>query len=257
MTSLTYLPKSQEDVAFTGERLVLNSAVSVSYLDVLTEHVYRYRLAQPYCNGNIVLDAACGAGYGARMMIDSGAVSVTGVDIDPASVQLAERDYGGNGVTFQIGNVLHLPFNNESYDVVVSFETIEHVPDGAVFLREVARVLRPGGRLIVSTPNRDVTNPDRLFGQQMRNQYHCFEYSLSEFVGELSVLYDIESIYGQTFVGAHGNVAPEWNDIAAAVGGNTTIEGYNPDILRYFGPASLSCMKNARPAYVIAVCRKK
>ncbi|BBI34513.1 methyltransferase domain-containing protein [Cohnella abietis] len=258
VTDMAYLPKAQEDVAFTGERLILSSAVSGAHPDVLAEHVYRYRLAQAYCSGKAVLDAACGAGYGVRMMKDGGAKSVTGVDIDAASIHLAKRDYGGEGVDYQISDVLQLPFVKESFDVVVSFETIEHVPDGSAWLREAARVLRPGGRLIVSTPNREVTNPDRLFGQQVRNPYHCFEYSLSEFVGELSALYDIEGLYGQTFVGPNGHVAPEWSNIEAAVGAaNTTMAGFNPDIIRYYAPASLASIKNARPAYVIAVCRKK
>jgi|GEM_PF-431680 len=257
VTELSYLPKAQEDVPFTGERLVLSSAVAGSHPDVLAEHVYRYRLARTYCAGKQVLDAACGAGYGARMLKDGGAASVTGVDIDAAAITLAGRDYGGEGVSFQSGNVLQLAFVDASFDVVVSFETIEHVPDGSAWLREAARVLRPGGRLIISTPNREVTNPDRLFGQQVRNPYHCFEYSIGEFIGELSVLYDIEGMFGQTFVGPHGHVAPEWPDIAAAVGGDTTMAGFNPDIIRFYAPASLSRVKNARPAYVIAVCRKR
>ncbi len=257
VNDLSYLPKAQEDVPFTGERLVLSSAVAGSHPDVLAEHVYRYRLARAYCGGKQVLDAACGAGYGARILKDGGAVGVTGVDIDPATVMLAGRDYGGDGVSFQQGNVLQLAFTDASFDVVVSFETIEHIPDGAAWLREAARVLRPGGRLIISTPNREVTNPDRLFGQQVRNPYHCFEYSIAEFIGELSVLYDIEGMFGQTFVGPHGHVAPEWSDIAEAVGGDTAMAGFNPDIIRYYAPASLSRVKNARPAYMIAVCRKR
>jgi len=257
VNALSYLPKAQEDVAFTGERLVLNSAVSGSHPDVLAEHVYRYRLARPYCVGKTVLDAACGAGYGARMLKDGGAASVAGVDIEPATIALAARDYGGPGVGFQVGNVLRLAFANATFDVVVSFETIEHVPDGSAYLREAARVLKPGGRLIISTPNREVTNPDRLFGQPVRNPYHCFEYSIAEFIGELSAQYDIEGLYGQTFVGPQGYAAPEWADIAAAVGGDTLMAGFNPEVIRYYGPASLGRIKNARPAYVIAVCRKK
>ncbi|XID95205.1 methyltransferase domain-containing protein [Paenibacillaceae bacterium WGS1546] len=255
--AMSYLPKAQEDVAFTGERLILSSAVAGSHPDVLAEHVYRYRLARTFCAGKVVLDAACGAGFGARMLKDGGAASVTGIDIDPTTIALAGRDYGGEGVQFQVGNVLQTGFADASFDVVVSFETIEHVPDGFAWLREAARVLRTGGRLIVSTPNREVTNPDRLFGQPTRNPYHCFEYSLGEFVGELSLLYDIEGLYGQTFVGPHGRVVPEWADIAAAVGGDVGMAGFNPELIRQYGPASLSRMKNARPAYAIAVCRKK
>ncbi|RUS46467.1 methyltransferase domain-containing protein [Cohnella sp. AR92] len=252
------LPASQHDVVFTGERLILNDAVLGSHPDVYAEHLFRYKLAQNYCQGMLVLDAACGAGYGTRMLKDAGALEVAGIDIDPVSIQLANRDYSGTGVVFQEGNVLALPFRNGVFDLVVSFETIEHVPDGSEWLKEAARVLKPGGRLIISTPNREVTNPNRQFGQSMSNPYHCFEYSLGEFVGELSALYDIERIYGQTFVGQNRYVAPDWPDIAEALGASPSdLPGYPPEQAKYFAPASLGRIKNARPTYAVAVCRKK
>ncbi|THF73250.1 methyltransferase domain-containing protein [Cohnella fermenti] len=252
------LPKAQQDVAFTGERLVLSDAVLGSHPDVFAEHVYRYRLAQPYAFGKLVLDAACGTGYGTRMLKDAGALAVSGIDVDAVSVELAARDYGGPGVAFKVGNVLSLPFPDGVFDLVVSFETIEHVPDGSDWLKEAARVLKPGGRLIISTPNRDVTNPHRQFGQSMSNPYHCFEYSLGEFVGELAALYDIESIHGQTFFGPHGRVAPDWADIAASLGASPfDLPGLHHDLAKYFAPAPLGRIKNARPSYAVAICRKK
>ncbi|MBB6693122.1 methyltransferase domain-containing protein [Cohnella xylanilytica] len=255
---LADLPAPQNDAVFTGERLILNNAVLGSHPDVYAEHVYRYRLAQPYCVGKRVLDAASGSGFGTRMLKDAGAAEVEGVDIDAESVRLANRDYAAPGISFRVGDVLRLPFPNESFDVVVTFETIEHVPDGAQWLREAARVLKPGGRLIVSTPNREVTNPGVPFGGKVFNPYHCFEYSLNEFVGELTLLYDLEGVYGQSFVGPNGAVAPQWADVAAALGPvPTDIPGMHPEHARYFAPAPLGRMKNAKPAYAVAVCRKK
>nr|WP_255654984.1 methyltransferase domain-containing protein [Cohnella sp. REN36] len=251
-------PKSQHDAAFTGERLVIHDSVIRSHPDVYLEHLYRYLLALPYVQGKIVLDAACGTGYGTAMMKDGGALDVAGVDLDPGSIERASRDYVSPGVGFAVADVLSLPFEAGAFDVVVSFETIEHVPDGAAWLAEAARVLKPGGRLLVSTPNREVTNPGRRFGEPVGNPYHSFEYALGEFVGELTNLYDIEELYGQTFVGPSGPVAPDWREIGAVWSEAAVLYPQLPaEVAKYHVPVSVGRMKNARPAYMIAVCRRK
>lgn len=134
------------------------------------EHVERYRFAAARLTpGARVLDIACGAGYGAAMLAARGA-AVTGADYDPRAVELAKARFPG--VEFTTADALRLPFEDESFDAVVTFETIEHVHDGRGFLDEMKRVLRPGGTLICSTPNVAWTaHPD----------YHVHEYEPEEF----------------------------------------------------------------------------
>jgi SAM-dependent methyltransferase len=252
------MPPMQEDVVFTGERLVLNSSVLAVHPEVFAEHMYRYRLAQRFCAGKKVLDAACGTGYGSQMLKRAGARAVEGLDIDTVSIAYAVRDYAGSGITFRQGNVLQLPYPDKTFDVVVSFETIEHVPNGADWLREAARVLKPGGLFIVSTPNREVSNPDRAFGEPLRNPFHHFEYSLGEFIGELCDLYQIEAVYGQTFYGPSGWLPPDPEHIREALaGGDPALQGVPPDKAQIFGPVALARIKNAKPTFVVAICRLK
>jgi SAM-dependent methyltransferase len=115
-------------------------------------HLARYeRAAARIPNGGALLDAGSGAGYGARLLA-SGVRAVTGVDLSPETVALA-REAHGDLVAFQTANVLELPFADGSFDAVTCFEVIEHVPEPAVLVRELARVLRSGGLLFVSTPH--------------------------------------------------------------------------------------------------------
>ncbi|ACT04451.1 methyltransferase domain-containing protein [Paenibacillus sp. JDR-2] len=249
------LLKEQNDVVFSGERLVVNRQVKEQYADVYEEHLYRYELASRYVKGLKVLDAACGAGYGSALLKRAGASEVTGIDIDAASARLAERDYGGEGIRFEKGDVLKLPFEGESFDAVVSFETIEHVSEGAAWIRESARVLKPGGLFIVSTPNRSVTNPPLYYEEQPFNEYHRFEYRTSELVGELLACYDIEAMFGQNPVDDSRLLSMNW--MREKVG--LPLGRAEQHLLRAEGhePLPLASFKSCDPMYVIAVCRKK
>ena len=126
------------------------------------EHYSRYAWAGQFASGRKVLDAACGMGYGTAMLAAAGASEAVGVDLD-AEVIAKVRAAAPAGTRFEVVDVRELPFADDEFDYVVYFETIEHVPDTDKVFDELARVLKPGGLLLVSTPNRDVYLPGNPF----------------------------------------------------------------------------------------------
>ena len=158
---------------YTGERMVPEHADWSTFW----EHIYRYRFACQYVPGKMVLDIACGEGYGSAALKSAGAVSVVGVDIAPAAVDHAKQRYG---IDARLGDATKIPLPDNSVDVVVSFETIEHVDDAGRFLGECKRVMSPRGVLVISTPQRDVYR----IGTP-NNPYHVSELSEGEFLAIL------------------------------------------------------------------------
>ena len=138
---------------------------------VEAEHLVRYWWASRLARGRTVLDAGCGTAYGTRMLADAGAVSVTGVDI-AASVLDAAAPGVPDHVELVPGDVRALPLRDRSFDLVVCFEVIEHLEDPDRALHELARVAKPEGVVLVSSPNRDVYEPG--------NPHHVHEYTPAE-----------------------------------------------------------------------------
>lgn len=100
-----------------------------------------------------MLDVASGEGYGSFLLRRWGAESVEGIDVDEQTVETATRLFGGDGVHYQCHTAEQLPFEDHTFDVVCSFETIEHLDHPELFLQEIRRVLKPGGNIILSCPN--------------------------------------------------------------------------------------------------------
>lgn len=118
-------------------------------------HLDRYRFASAFIEDKDVLDIACGTGYGSNEMLALGRPgSITGVDIDSGAVNYANNTYSNGGkIEFKQGSILDIPFEDNSFDVLISFETLEHVEDEKAQFSEIKRVLKPGGLYILSTPN--------------------------------------------------------------------------------------------------------
>ncbi len=135
------------------ERLVPNliSDADPAGQRMMDIHLARYRTAESYVAQKRVLDIASGTGYGSRMLMDAGALSVTGVDLSQEAVTYAQENYQCDGLTFQTGNAEEFT-TTEPFDVVTSFETIEHLPNPRVFLRRIRECLAPGGTLLISAP---------------------------------------------------------------------------------------------------------
>lgn len=171
---------------YTGERMVPEAADRLTFW----EHVYRYAFACRFASGKRILDIACGEGYGAAALLMAGATSVIGVDISERACVHAREKYG---IDARVGSAEQIPVGDGSVDMVVSFETIEHVPNPRRFLDECARVLVRGGRLIISTPNKDVySGPGTT-----HNPYHCCEMSEQEFAAALGVRFRSPRLYTQ------------------------------------------------------------
>ena len=140
------------------------------------EHLHRYFLARELCRGLDVLDVAAGEGYGTALLAEV-ARSVVGVEISAPAVMHAVEAYRGPNIRFLEGDARRLPLDTASVDAVVSFETIEHLYEHDQFLAEVRRVLRPGGRFIVSSPESEIYSPSG----SRANPYHVRELSRAEF----------------------------------------------------------------------------
>lgn len=162
----------------TGERLLVDAyqASAERYLIYLF-HIAAYRFASQHIRDKRVLDYGCGSGYGTHMLAPM-ARSILGVDVAEEAVEHARKTYSAENLLFQKVNPdEELPFEDASFDVVLSFQVFEHVTDTRRYLEQTRRVLAPGGKLILVTPDRRT----RLLPlQRPWNRFHVREYAPAE-----------------------------------------------------------------------------
>ncbi|MDR0835033.1 MAG: methyltransferase domain-containing protein, partial [Tannerella sp.] len=180
------------NMEFTGERYVPGK----TDVELQIEHETRYQFASHLVKSKRTLDAACGTGFGTQILSDV-ASTVIGIDISDEAIEYAKQHYQNNSnISFQVASIQNLPFEDNSFDVIVSFETIEHVDeiDQRKFLSEIKRLLvNDDGLLIMSTPN--LTNYDK----RGVNEWHIKEFELKEFKEFLSKYFKHIQLLSQQF----------------------------------------------------------
>ncbi len=203
------------ELQLTGERTVPGIPTENYWF---RRHEAAYQYLAPHVAGCVVLEVGCGEGYGTNLLAES-AGRVLGIDYDARTVAHASRCYPAAG--FVRANLAALPVPGARVDVVATLQVIEHVWDHAEFVTECHRALRPGGRLMVTTPNRLTFSPGL---DTPLNPFHTKEFTAAELTQLLAAhgfaidgvlglhagerLAELDARYG-SFVGAQLDTPPD------------------------------------------------
>ncbi len=174
---------------FTGERFTPECVREIWY-----EHMHRYAFAAGFAAGKRVLDAACGEGYGSALLARVGA-SVLGVDIAEDSVAHARQRYAGvERLSFAHGDATLLDqYADASFDLITSFETLEHVLEQERMVAGFRRLLAPGGLLLISSPDKRTYSDLRNY----HNEFHLRELYRDQLESLLAAHFPATRLYAQ------------------------------------------------------------
>ena len=168
-------------------------------MEIHPSHIKRYELAKQYTFGKTVLDAGCADGFGTAMLAEN-AAKVVGVDNDPTLVAVAKKRCASVGnIEFVTGDVRKLPFADNTFDVAVSFEIIEHFIQQEIFLGELNRVVKDGGIVIISTPNHTANEKIGVYQPHHEGHGHPRELTFDQFFYLMSQHFDHPEFFGQFF----------------------------------------------------------
>lgn len=152
------------------------------------EHIVRYGAAKKLAKNKVVLDIACGSGYGSNLLSHE-AKKVYGVDVSAKAVKYAKNKFSNTNIEFLVGDAENIPLHDNSVDLVITFETIEHIKNYRKFMAEMKRVLKDDGLAIISTPN------DTEFSEG--NHFHLHEFEHEELVKLISEYFKNQKEYFQ------------------------------------------------------------
>jgi ubiquinone/menaquinone biosynthesis C-methylase UbiE/gas vesicle protein len=207
---------------FTGERVIPGRVTD----DLWAEHFSRYAFAARLSAGRRALDIGCGTGYGATELARAARFTVA-CDNAPEALAYAQLHYPEP--QFVLASATSLPFADASFDLITAFEVIEHLKDWPQLLKESARVLSPGGLLLVSTPNKLYYAESRA--ESGPNPFHQHEFEYSEFRAALGEMFSHTAIYLQNHVGAFA-ISPA--EHYAAAEGFIDVSSASPEEANFF-----------------------
>ncbi len=169
------------------------------------EHRSRYHFAAEFAKGKTVLDIACGTGFGEQILIEAGAKQVLASDYSEEALQITKMLNTPRTAVLRADGT-RLPFADASVEVVTSFETVEHIENYEGFVADLRRVLKPGGVMIMSTPNALYTRP---VNGKPKNPFHVYEFTPDEFAELLGSHFSEVKLYGQR-VSQRYRICPYW-----------------------------------------------
>lgn len=183
------------ELAATGERLVPNAWRNRDeYLAYLRQRFAYGAAASELAGAPRVLDFGCGSGLCTRVLGDV-VDEIVGVDVAAEAVAYASAHYGSDTCSFRVYDGVRLPIDDASFDAAVSFHAIEHIRADTDAVAEIARVLRPGGTVLISTPNRaNRVEP----GRRPWNKFHVREYDAADLAAMLSTQFTDVRVRGVT-----------------------------------------------------------
>ncbi len=167
-----------------------------AFKDLPGDHVLRYLWVSQFAQHKTVLDAGCGHGYGSYYLSDGIARSVLAIDNDVDAIEFASQNYHGDNLEFRVMDVTKLILEPNSFDVVISFEVIEHLRDVKDYLEGVKNILKPSGLFVLSTPNKEYTIKTYTSGRSI-NPFHVREYNPSELIDLLGKYFTVKGVYAE------------------------------------------------------------
>lgn len=185
---------------------------------IAIEHLHRYALALNHVKDKIVLDIACGEGYGSFLISDK-AKQVYGVDINQEIVQFASQKYKKNNLSFLEGSTSKIPLDDNTVEVIISFETIEHHDEHDEMILEMKRVLKPDGLIMMSSPDKFYYSDERNY----KNIFHVKELYKNEFKVLVEKYFDQVHLLSQTHINGVSLILDENKQRSLEIyGGNFT-----------------------------------
>ena len=166
---------------------------------------FAYEYAQPYIQGKKVLDVGCGLAFGTSYMANH-ASEITGMDYDAITIRANRKNYQSQrNIAFIEGRIPPLNFPDETFEVITSFQFIEHIHKRKEFIKEAHRVLKKGGVLLLSTPNSKMS--------LARNPFHVHEYTFKEMKNEVTSIFrdfDLVGLNGNEKVNKYYHENGKW-----------------------------------------------